>query len=309
MTGRGRERGQEMREPHVCIAGEDGAFFQTVSDLLKRTGVLVSVASAEEAERVVQAFAPDVVILDIGAPGGPRCAILEKLVGGTGCSVIVLADHADAGFAAFALQTGAFDYLVKPCDPAVLIARVQDAFAARRRCFPQEKSVADIMISLDEYTCVQAGGTVREGMEKLRVAAENFFFTGTTMESGHRAVLVFDGQEVAGVLTMRNLLQALRPAYMSMHEERLPPELVFSPLFWTGLFSLRIPVLENMYVQDIMNPRPPVVDASASLMHAAYLLCVENRRRVVVKYDGRYIGVVREQELFREISRQMLGSK
>jgi predicted transcriptional regulator len=59
-------------------------------------------------------------------------------------------------------------------------------------------------------------------------------------------------------------------------------------------------------VRDIMNPRPPVVDCEASLMLVADLLCAENRRRVAVAQEGRIVGVVREQELFHEISRLVL---
>ena len=42
-------------------------------------------------------------------------------------------------------------------------------------------------------------------------------------------------------------------------------------------------------------------------MQVAQLLCEENRRRVVVEQDGKAIGVIREQELFAQISRQLLG--
>jgi predicted transcriptional regulator len=59
-------------------------------------------------------------------------------------------------------------------------------------------------------------------------------------------------------------------------------------------------------VRDIMNPRAPVVSCEANLMQVAHLLCEKNRRRVAVEKDGRIIGVVREQELFHELSRQML---
>lgn len=55
-----------------------------------------------------------------------------------------------------------------------------------------------------------------------------------------------------------------------------------------------------------MNPRPPVVSDDANLMQVADLLCTENRRRVAVERDGRIVGVVREQELFHEISRLVL---
>lgn len=65
--------------------------------------------------------------------------------------------------------------------------------------------------------------------------------------------------------------------------------------------------LLNPSVREIMNPRPPVVGCDANLMQVAQLLCEENRRRVAVEREGRIVGVVREQELFHEISRLILS--
>ncbi len=70
---------------------------------------------------------------------------------------------------------------------------------------------------------------------------------------------------------------------------------------------MRVSSLESKCVREIMNPRPPVVGCDANLMQVAQLLCEENRRRVAVEREGRIVGVVREQELFHEISRLILS--
>ena len=81
----------------------------------------------------------------------------------------------------------------------------------------------------------------------------------------------------------------------------------YFPVFWAGVFISQVKELEAKCVAEIMNPRPPVVHCRANLMQVAQLLCEENRRRVVVEQDGKAIGVIREQELFAQISRQLLG--
>jgi CBS domain. len=108
---------------------------------------------------------------------------------------------------------------------------------------------------------------------------------------------------------MRNLIQAIRPEYLVTTEGTLPHGMLYSSMFWSGLFNMRVSALESKCVREIMNPRPPVVGCDANLMQVAQLLCEENRRRVAVEHEGRIVGVVREQELFHEISRLIFKSR
>jgi len=220
--------------------------------------------------------------------------------------VIILTGHGEERAARRAFKAGAFDYLCKPCDVDVLVARIHDAIRPLPEIQERERTIAELMIPIDEYTCVQASSTVREGIERLKIAAENFISTGLVMECGHRAVLVFEGEELVGVLNMRNLIEALRPDYVAAAQGGANHAVKYSGMFWQGLFNTRVRDLESRCVRDIMNKRPPVVDYGANLMQVADLLFEEDRRRVAVERDGRIVGVVREQELFHEISRLVL---
>ena len=297
-----------MSRPHVVIVDDEDRFRETMGRILERKGYVATLlAGAGEALEFFENVDPDVVLLDIRMPGlGGDEALPRILAMRPRCRVIILTGHGNEASAREALGNGAFDYLCKPCDIAVLTGRIDDALLSRRARRQTERKVTEIMIPIERYTCVQATCTVREGIEALRKSAENFVSSGLVMESGHRAVLVFEGDELVGVLTMRNLIQALLPSHLLDGNGSLPGCTKYSPLFWTGLFSARIPGLETRMVRDIMNPRAPVVNCEANLMQVAHLLCEENRRRVAVEKDGRIIGVVREQELFHELSRQML---
>jgi len=297
-----------VSRPHVVVADDEARFRATIGKILELKGFCVTPAeNGAQVLELLQTMTPDVVLLDIRMPdlGGdevlPRILALKP-----GIRVIVLTGYGEEEGARKALQAGAFDFLCKPCDPDVLAARIRDAVNAPRSGLPRERKVTEVMIPIERYTCVQASCTVREGIEELRKSSENFVSSGLVMESGHRAVLVFDGDELVGVLTMRNLIQAMTPAHLLSEDGALLPCTKFSPMFWTGFFSSRARELESMKVRDIMNPRSPVVNCEANLMHVAFLLCEENRRRVAVERDGRIIGVVREQELFQEISRLIL---
>jgi len=47
-----------------------------------------------------------------------------------------------------------------------------------------------------------------------------------------------------------------------------------------------------------MSPAPLTIEGTASLMEAAYLMMINNVRRLVVEVDGKVAGIIREQDLF-----------
>jgi DNA-binding response OmpR family regulator len=294
--------------PHIVIVDDEARFRETMAKILEHKGFVVSlVESGDQALEFLETANPDVVLLDVRMPGLSGDEALPRILGmKPKARVIILTGHGDERAARKAHEAGAFDYMCKPCDIDALVARILDAVRPQTGIQERERTIAELMIPIDEYTCVQASSTVREGIERLKIAAENFISTGLIMECGHRAVLVFEGEELVGVLNMRNLIEALRPDYIAAAHGATNHGVKYSGIFWRGLFNIRVRDLESKCVRDIMNPRPPVVDGDANLMQVADLLSAENRRRVAVKRDGRIVGVVREQELFHEIARLVL---
>lgn len=206
-----------MKRPHVVIVDDEARFRDTMAKILEHKGFVVSlIESGEQALEFLETGNPDVVLLDVrmsglnGEEALPRILAMKPKI-----RIIVLTGHGEEASARKAFAAGAFDYLCKPCDVDVLVARIHDAVRFGSENFDRERTVGELMISIDEYTCVQASSTVREGIERLKIAAENFISTGLIMECGHRAVLVFEGEELVGVLNMRNLIEALRPDYIS----------------------------------------------------------------------------------------------
>ncbi len=297
-----------MSRPHIAIADDESLFRETIAKILEHKGFVVTlVESGDQALELLETVNPDVILLDVRMPGLNGDEALPRILAmKPRTAVILLTGHGEQASARGAFEIGAFDYLCKPCDVDILVARINDAVNASVNGREREKKASEIMIPIEDYACVQASSTVRRGIEAIKIASENFISSGLIMQSGHRAVLVFEGEELVGVLTMRNLIQAVRPDYLVTAEGSLPQEMRFSPVFWSGLFNMRVSVLESKCVREIMNPRPPVVDGDANLMQVAKLLCEENRRRVAVEREGRIVGVVREQELFHEISRLIL---
>ncbi|MFA6810231.1 MAG: response regulator [Desulfoplanes sp.] len=292
----------------VLMVDDEERFRSTTSKILERKGYEVSMAgNGEEALSILKKNPHDVVILDVKMPGMSGEEVLPKIKEiDADIQVIMLTGHGGMESAKKSLVKGAFDYLNKPCDIDLLSAKINDAYNAVHTRTAREKTAAEIMIPIEDYTKVQADSTVKEGIEKLKDSYERFLSTGKIMESGHRAIMVFEGDEVVGVLNMQKLLDAVRPEYLSAPKPSMAESMQFSPMFWSGLFLTQVKKLKNRKIREIMSECPPVVAGDANLMDVVDTMHSEGRRRVIVKENGKVIGVIREQELFYEISKIIL---
>ena len=292
----------------VLMVDDEERFRSTTSKILERKGYDVSMAgSGEEALDILKKDLHDVVVLDIKMPGMSGEEVLPKIKEiDADIQVIMLTGHGDLESATVSKVEGAFDYLNKPCEIDLLSTKINDAYAAVHTRIRREKTAAEIMIPIDDYTSVQADSTVRDGIEKLKNSYEKFLSTGKIMESGHRAIMVFEGEKVVGVLNMQKILGAVRPEYLSAPKPAMAESMQFSPMFWSGLFMSQVKKLKDRKISDIMSACPPVVEGDANLMEVVDSMHSEGRRRVVVQENGKVVGVIREQELFYEISKILL---
>ncbi|WP_461210016.1 CBS domain-containing protein [Desulfocurvus sp. DL9XJH121] len=248
---------------------------------------------------------PDVVILDVrmgGMDGHETLKLVKEQK--PDLPVIMLTGHGGAESAKDAIQSGVFDYLAKPCDIELLAAKIDDAYAATHMDARSEKGAGEVMIPLESYTQVSENETFADCIRKLKVSFEKMVSSGRLMETGHRSVLVTDADgRVVGLLAIKDVLQALRPAYLTHPKPSTADSLQWSPLFWSGMFTSQVKALADRKVSAIMSERPPSVDFADNLMSVVQAMFEFDARRVIVMKDGKAVGVVREQELFYEFSR------
>jgi DNA-binding response OmpR family regulator len=294
----------------VLMVDDEEQFRASTSKILTKKGYKTTMAaSGEEAIRILQEKPYDVVILDIKMPGmdGHEALTQIKKIRPQ-AQVIMLTGHGTVDSAKETLVTGAYDYLGKPCDIDLLAAKINDAYSVARKGFPlREKKASDIMIHIDDYSTVMVTSTVKEAIEQLKRSFEGFVSSSHVMETGHRSLLVFDQKnELVGILSILDLIDAARPAYLSAPKPSLADSMQFSPMFWSGLFTTQVKALALKKVGDVMSESPPSVDEDTNLMEIADLMYREQLRRVVVRSKGKVIGIVREQELFFEMARIIL---
>lgn len=296
----------------VLMVDDEEQFRATTSKILTRKGYETTMAgSGEEAVELLRKHPQDVVILDVKMPGmdgHQTLAEIKKI--NADIPVIMLTGHGDLDSAKESRKTGAFDYLSKPCEIDLLAAKINDAHAMVKKGIREEKKAGEIMIPLENYTTIHLDSTVKEGIERLKKSFESFVATGTVMETGHRSIVVFDRNgQVAGILSILDLIEAVRPAYLSAPKPSMADSLQYSPMFWTGLFTSQAKALVNKKIGDIMSDPPPVIDEDANLMEVADLMFTTKARRLGVTRKGKVVGVLREQELFFEIARIVLETR
>jgi DNA-binding response OmpR family regulator len=115
---------------------EDPSLSSVIAPQLVRAGFVVQQAHDEQdaIDRASEG-SPDVVILDLALDSGPGagvCARLRALPATADIPILALTEVDDVATKVRLLEIGCDEYLVKPSEPDVLIARVQDLVRRRR---------------------------------------------------------------------------------------------------------------------------------------------------------------------------------
>ncbi len=294
----------------VLLVDDEPQFRETTGKILRRRGFDTILAGDGEEALLRLAEQPDVVVLDIKMPGMDGLAVLGEIRRrAPNVPVIMLTGHGSGRAAQTALEQGAADFLAKPCDVDLLVLKIREVReSAAPSGRPVERRVEDVMVPVGVYTTIRAGDTVAEAVLRLKKSFVGREASDSIMETGHRSVLILDEeQQVVGILTIQNLLQAVMPAYLGAPKPSTADSVQYSPMFWGGMFRRAIEALAGQRIEEIMSPAPPVIRHDANLMEAAYTLLQSGVRRLVVLRGREVVGVIREQDLFFEMERILGG--
>jgi DNA-binding response OmpR family regulator len=294
-----------MDKIKILMVDDEERFRTTTSKILSRKGFETLLADSGEQALEMLSQGPEVIVLDVRMGGMDGHETLEKIKAKLPkVPVIMLTGHGDVPGAKRAQETGAYDYLVKPCDIDLLAAKIQDAYAAQGKRLQESKLAGDIMIPLEDYTSISVNSPVKDAITALEQTMRRLVATDRLMDSGHRSVVVTnpDGS-VAGILGPLDLVRAVLPEYLSALKPTLADSLQYSAMFWQGLFTSRVKEIMNRPVDDYMIEDFPTVEADANLMEACYAMASASARRMIVRRGGKDVGIVRAQELFYEIAR------
>ena len=144
---------------HVLLVDDDELLRRSLAFNLARAGFRASTAAnAEDALAFVRRDPPDVVLLDIGLPGMDGLDALRHLRLQLGVPVIFLTARRRELDQVLGLELGADDYVTKPFDVDVLVARMKavlrrsHAAASGGPGEPEPIVVGDLMIDVARHT-------------------------------------------------------------------------------------------------------------------------------------------------------------
>jgi two-component system OmpR family response regulator/two-component system response regulator RstA len=110
----------------VLLVEDDEALAQLVSQYLAGHDMHVEVAHrGEDAVRRVRAQPPQVVVLDVGLPDRDGFSVCREIRGWYAGAIVMLTARDEDVDQIVGLELGADDYLVKPVQPRLLLARLR----------------------------------------------------------------------------------------------------------------------------------------------------------------------------------------
>ncbi len=145
---------------HILVVDDDALLRTSVAFTLKTVGYQVTVAaSAEEALGAIQTHHLDLILLDIGLPGMDGLEALRTIQRESTIPIIFVTARRRELDEIVGLELGADDYITKPFDMDVLLARIKAVLrrtTAKENPAPTEITVGDLRIDAASHL-VQVG--------------------------------------------------------------------------------------------------------------------------------------------------------
>ncbi len=123
----------------ILLAEDDERLAQLVKDFLESSGdcIVVIESNGNKVGRQIQNQCPDLLILDVMLPNKDGLTICKEVRADFKGPILMLTARNDDADQILGLENGADDYVIKPVEPPVLLARIK---ALLRRFHQDEKS-------------------------------------------------------------------------------------------------------------------------------------------------------------------------
>jgi len=156
-----------MAKEKILVVDDEKDILELVKFNLSREGYRVScVASGEEALRIAQSEAPDLIVLDLmlpGIDGLEATRILKSNAGTMDIPIVMLTAKGEEADIVTGLELGADDYMTKPFSTRVLTARVKAVLRRRVKEYPEDHAairIHDLTIHPGRHEVLVSGKTV-----------------------------------------------------------------------------------------------------------------------------------------------------
>ena len=183
--------------PTLLLVEDDGALAELIASYLQRNDFTVRViARGDQVMEAVHRERPDLVVLDLMLPGLDGLQVCRQLrQTSQSLPILMLTARDDSHDQVLGLEMGADDYVTKPCEPRVLLARIRTLL--RRSTINEPRLDSDL---------IQVGGL------GIDLAERTVTWRGEAVElsSGEYNLLVVLARNAGTVLSRDRILQQLR---------------------------------------------------------------------------------------------------
>ncbi|RBI76062.1 DNA-binding response regulator [Roseovarius sp. TE539] len=151
-----------MTAPLVSILDDEPAIRAMLADALEEAGFRTRTFNrATEFEASLRTTTPDVCLVDLSLPDRDGLTLVHRLALEQGATVIIISGRAQVQDRVTGLELGADDYIIKPFDPAEVVARIR-ARLRRGASAPQTGETAHFngwTAHFDRYALEDESGT------------------------------------------------------------------------------------------------------------------------------------------------------
>ncbi|WP_281824580.1 response regulator transcription factor [Jannaschia rubra] len=148
----------------VAILDDDPAIRTLLADAIAAAGMEVATyARADAFEAALRQSLPDVCLVDLGLPDRDGLAVVSRLALEGGAAIIIISGRGKVQDRITGLELGADDYVVKPFEPAEIVARIR---ARLRKAAPPARSIArfgPFTADFDRFTLTGPPDRVKDG--------------------------------------------------------------------------------------------------------------------------------------------------
>ena len=151
---------------HILLVDDDALMRRSLAFNLEQAGYRVSAAAnAEDGLSLAQRDPPDLILLDIGLPGMDGLDALRNFQQRADTPIIFVTARRRELDQALGLELGADDYVTKPFDQNVLLARIKAVLRRYERSMPAKTAperidVGDLVIEPGAHVVTLAGDTL-----------------------------------------------------------------------------------------------------------------------------------------------------